>query len=163
MRFAFEICLLNSRPGVKCCHRRVWLAAFLWLAFVSHLPALENEMVCRESQTFLAPGDSSEARKYAPSREIDILHLALDVTPDFKDRSVSGKVTLRFKAVAKPLQELRLDGVDLTVFSVVSTEKIMGWQATDKNVIVTFDQPIAPDKEASVTITYRAQPQRSKG
>jgi len=159
MRFAFDICLLKSRPAVKCRHLRLCVA-LLWLAFASNLSALENEMICRESQAFLAPGDSSEARKYAPSREIDILHLALDVTPDFKDRSVSGKVTLRFKAVAKPLQELRLDGIDLTVFSVVSTEKIMGWQATDKNVIVTFDQPIAPDKEASVTVAYRAQPQQ---
>jgi len=159
MRFAFQMFLLKSRPAVKRCNLRFWLA-FLWLAFVSDLPALENEMICRESQVFLVPGDASEGRKYAPSREIDILHLALDVTPDFKDRSVSGKVTLRFKAVARPLQELRLDGIDLTVFSVVSTEKIMGWQATDKNVVVTFDQPIAPEKEASVTIAYRAQPQQ---
>jgi aminopeptidase N len=119
--------------------------------------AFESEEVCHQVQAF-APGDSSEARKYAPSREIDIIHLALDVTPDFKQRSVSGKATLRFKPVAKPFQELRLDGIDLTVFSVTSNEKIMGWQATAKNVIVTFDQPIPPDQEASVTVEYRAQP-----
>ena len=43
---------------------------------------------------------------------------------------------------------------------MASTEKILGWQATDKNVIVTFDQPIAPEREASVTVEYRAQPTR---
>jgi len=137
-----------------------WLPALLMLAFVAKLHAFENETICRESQAMLAPGDSSDGRKYAPSREIDILHLALDVTPDFKERTVSGKATLRFKPVAKPFEELRLDGIDLSVSSVESTEKIMGWQATDKNVIITFEQPIPPDKEASVTIAYRAEPKQ---
>ena len=111
--------------------------------------ALENESVCHQAQFFLAPGDSSEARKYAPNREIDILHLALDVTPDFKQRSVSGKATIRFKPLAKSFEELRLDGIDLAVSSVVSTEKMLGWQATDKNIIITFAQPIAPEQETS--------------
>ena len=134
------------------------LLALLMILCGARLSAVENELVCR--QGVFAAGDSADARKYAPSREIDILHLALDVTPDFKERTVAGKVTLRFKPVAKPFQELRLDGVDLTVFSVASTEKIMGWQATDQNVIVTFEQPIAVDKEASVTIAYRAEPKQ---
>src|SRR5213594_401308 len=90
------------------------LACIAVLALSARVGAVESELVCRQAEAF-APGDSSEARKYAPSREIDILHLALDVTPDFKQRSVSGKATLRFKALAQPFEELRLDGVDLTV------------------------------------------------
>ena len=97
---------------------------------------------CRQGQSLFAPSDSPDYRKYAPSREIDILHLALDVTPDFKQRTIAGKVTLRFKPIAKPFSELKLDGIDLTVSSVTSTEKILGWQATDKNVIVTFEPPL---------------------
>ena len=34
---------------------------------------------------FLAGDDSSEFLKYAPSREMRILHFTLDVTPDFVD------------------------------------------------------------------------------
>ncbi len=113
---------------------------------------------CIKSATFLAPLDSPEHRKYAPDREIDILHLALDVTPDFKLRTVAGKATLRFKPIAKPFQELKLDAVDLAVESLTATEKILGYQVTDKQILVTFEQPIPPDKEASVTITYRAEP-----
>src|SRR6266567_222710 len=94
------------------------LACMAGLALSARVGAVESELVCRQAEAF-APGDSSEARKYAPSREIDILHLALDVTPDFKQRSVSGKTTLRFKPVAKPFQELRLDGIDLEVSSVI--------------------------------------------
>ena len=105
-----------------------------------------------------AAPDSSVSRKYAPSREIDILHFALDVTPDFKEQTVAGTATLRFRPIAKPFTELKLDGVDLSVSSVTATEKILGWQATDKHVVVTFDTPIPPEKEATVTIHYSAWP-----
>jgi aminopeptidase N len=107
-----------------------------------------------------AAPDSSDARKYAPSREIDIEHLTLDVTPDFKARTVAGTATLRFKPIAKPLAELKLDGIDLRVTNVTSTEKLLGWQATDKNVVINFEPPIPADREASVTITYNATPTR---
>src|SRR2546425_14442 len=113
---------------------------------------------CIKSAIFLPPLDSSEHRKYAPDREIDIRHLALDVTPNFKQRTIAGKATLKFKPIAKPFQELKLDAVDLDVESLTATEKILGYQVTDKQIIVTFEQPIPPDKEASVTITYRAEP-----
>src|SRR5437762_1197810 len=113
---------------------------------------------CVKSATFLAPLDSPEHLKYARDREIDILHLALDVTPDFKLRTVAGKATLRFKPIARTFQELKLDAVDLAVESLTATETILGYQVTDKQIVVTFEQPIPPAKEASVTITYRAEP-----
>jgi aminopeptidase N len=116
---------------------------------------------CGKAGAWLAAGaESADFLKYAPSREIDILHLSLNVTPDFKARTVSGKATLRFKPIAKPFAELKLDGVELAVSAVSSTEGVLGWQMTDKHVIVTFAEPIPADKEASVTITYSATPQK---
>src|SRR5262245_49541509 len=82
-----------------------------------------------------ATPESSDYRQYAPDRKVDVLHLALDVTPDFKQRTVSGQATLSFKPIAKPLEELRLDGVDLTVTKVTASEKIRAWQVTDSEVI----------------------------
>jgi aminopeptidase N len=122
----------------------------------------ESELLsCGKAEAWLAAGvESAEFLKYAPSRKMDVLHLALDVTPDFKARTVAGKATLRLKPIAKPLAELKLDGVDLLVSDVTSTERVLGWQATDKHVIVTFAEAIAPDKEASVTIAYQATPQK---
>ena len=113
---------------------------------------------CLKSASFLAPPDAPDNRKYAPDREVDLLHLALDVTPDFKQRTVEGRATLRFKPIAKPVQELKLDGVDLTVQSVTATEKVIGYQATAEKVIVTFAEPVPIGKEASVTISYSAAP-----
>ncbi|MDB6031846.1 MAG: aminopeptidase, partial [Verrucomicrobiales bacterium] len=62
--------------------------------------------------------------------------------------------------IAKPLAELKLDAVDLDVQKVVSSEGLQGWQATGKNVIITFEKPMPADKEATVTITYSGVPRQ---
>ncbi len=98
------------------------------------------------------------SRQYAPDRQIEIRHFILDVTPDFKTRSVSGKTTIRFAPIAKSLRELRLNAVDLTISSVESTAKIGGWQVTNEEVIVTFAEPITPGAETTVTFAHRAEP-----
>src|SRR3954464_12342572 len=43
--------------------------------------AEENQLICHQHFAGAIPSDSSEARKYSPSRQVDILHLALDITP----------------------------------------------------------------------------------
>lgn len=135
--------------------------ALACLACAATAPAESRWLHCGRAAAWLAAGvESADFLKYAPSREIDILHLALDVTPDFQARTVAGQATLRFKPIAKPCAELRLDGVDLRVSSVTSAENILGWQATDKQVIVTFAEAIPADKETSVTIMYSAAPQK---
>src|SRR6266478_5510483 len=91
----------------------------------------EVALECNKSATFLAPIDSPEHRKYAPDREVQILHLALDISPDFKRRTVSGTATVQFRPTAKPVQEVQLDAVDLNVHSVTATEKIQAYQVTD--------------------------------
>ena len=127
---------------------------------VSTWPArAESEaLLCRQSHALFAAHGSASSLQYAPSREIDILHLALDVTPHFKERTVDGTVILTFKPIAKPFQELKLDAVDLTVSAVRSTAKVSGYQVTADQVVITFEQPIPPDQEASVTIVYSAEP-----
>src|SRR5208283_3636942 len=117
-----------------------------------------DEIQCRKSAAFLTAPDASDYRKYAPSRQINILHVALDVTPDFTNRTVAGKTTITFKPIAKPLEELSLDAVDLTVSSVTSSEAILDYQVTDEKIIITFAQPVPADKEAWVAIEHRAEP-----
>ena len=139
---------------------RLVIVVVCWFAFVTRAETEATAIECLKSATFLAPIDSSAHRKYAPDREVDALNLALDVTPDFKQRTVEGKATIRFKPIARPVEELKLDAVDLEVHSVTATEKIQTYQVTDEKVIVTFAQPIPPDKEAAVTIAYHAEPKQ---
>ena len=69
-------------------------------------------------------GDFGLVRHYAPDREIDVLHLKLDVTPDFEERTVSGTVRIEFAPIAKPLEELSLDAVDLYIDTVRAGDSI---------------------------------------
>lgn len=117
-----------------------------------------TEIQCLKSSTFLAPPDSPDHLKYAPDRDVDILHLALDVTPDFTNRTIAGTTTITFKPLLKPLEELRLDAVDLTVSKIESSESITGYQVTDEKIVVTFAKPVAPDKVAWVKIAHSAEP-----
>lgn len=121
--------------------------------------AESEHLYCAHGHGWLAAGaESPEFLKYAPSREIDILHVAIDVTPDFKARSVAGKMTIRFKPIAKPFADLKLDGVDLAVSAVDSSVKLLAWHATDRQVIINFAEAIPADQEANVTIHYSAVP-----
>ncbi len=135
---------------------------FAALIFSNSLSLFANEsseeLACHKSSALFAAPDSSEFFKYAPSREVDVLHLKLDVTPDFKERTVSGTATITFKPIGKSLDELQLDAVDLTVASVTSSEKIESHQVTGEKIIVTFAKPIPADKETTINITYSAEP-----
>src|SRR4051794_19327264 len=116
------------------------------------------QIECRKSSAFLAPTDSPDYRKYAPDREVDVLHLAMDVTPDFRKRTVEGKAVWTFKPIAKPITEIKLDAVDLSIPSVESTAKIQTYENTDEKLIVTFAEAIPPGKETALTITWHAEP-----
>lgn len=95
---------------------------------------------------------------YVPDRPARIVHLALEVKPDFRQRTVAGTATVRFQPVGKPCLELRLDAVDLTVTNVTSTEKVRGWQVLSNQVVITMAAPVPVEREAVVTLYYRAQP-----
>src|SRR5947209_1926630 len=111
------------------------------IAFFATAAGADSDSIateCLKSVSFLAPIDSPENRKYAPDREVHLLHLALDVTPDFKQRTVAGKAVLQFKPIAKPVREVKLDAVDLNVQSVEATTKIQSYQATTEKLVITF-------------------------
>ena len=124
-----------------------WLPLWLSLAV---LPALRAA----------PPPDWSGHRQYAPDRQAAIEHIALDITPDFQHRSISGQAVLAFHPIATPLVQLKLDAVNLDIQSVDSTEKIDAFQVTSDSLIITFAAPIPPDKKAGVTIHYSAEPQK---
>ena len=102
----------------------------------------------------------SPSQRYAPDRAVDIQHFDLDVTPDFKNRRVSGTATFTFQPILKPLGQLRLDAHDLEIHTVIGSTEIAAWQNTDRALIVTFAKPIAPTSQAKLTVTYEAEPKK---
>lgn len=101
---------------------------------------------------------AGNGRQYARSREIDLRHVKLDLTPDFKKRSLAGVATLTFAPIGTPLRQLKLDAVDLRIAKVEASAAVEAWYANDRHVTITFTKAIDPDAEAEVTITYSAEP-----
>ncbi len=106
--------------------------------------------------------DRPAAQHYAPEREVDILHLALEVTPDFTRRSVAGTAIWNFKPISRPLETLRLDAVHLDIRKVSASVPLAGWQTTDQELVITFAAPLPAGQEANVAIEYAAE-QPTKG
>jgi len=134
------------------------LLCFCFVVAASGVLAEEQELICRQRFAAPVPFDHSDARKYAPNRDVDLLHLLIDVTPDFKERSISAKCTLRFKPIARPLSQLALDAVDLAVLDVSSAAGMTGYQNTGEKLLISFDPPIPAGQETVVSITYAAEP-----
>src|SRR6185369_8181533 len=141
---------------------RILLVAVAWIGLgligKAESEKFESSTLCRKSESFLAPAEAPDQRKYAPDRPVQVLHLALDITPDFKARTFMAKAELRLRAINSAVREISLDAVELRVRTVTATRKIQAWQATDEKIVLTFEEPIPAEKETTVTIEYSAQP-----
>ena len=141
------------------------LIALLAIANIGTLSCTANELteaelICHNHQRLLAPADSADHRKYAPNREVDFIHLKLDITPSFKEKTVSGTTTLDFKPISHPVSLLNLDAVELSISDVTASEEIAEWHLSTDQLIIRFVNPIAVGQEASVQISHQAQPEK---
>lgn len=124
--------------------------------------AAADSFDCRHCEKHLLPQPVKlvAGRKYARDRRIDILHLKLDVTPDFAKRTVAGTTTMKFKPIALPLERLELDAVDLSITEVKAEgAKVSEHEVTSEKLIITFASAIAPDSEITLTVRHSAQPE----
>ena len=133
------------------------LSLFIPLVSQSLRAEHRHGLQCRHAVPFLAGVDTTTQR-YGPERQVDILHFALDVTPDFKNRRVAGTATFTFKTMLKAVKQLRLDAVDLEVSEIKGGPKIEAWQNTDRALLITFAKPIPPMRQVKLSVTYEAQP-----
>ncbi|MHC2070346.1 M1 family aminopeptidase [Bremerella sp. T1] len=96
---------------------------------------------------------------YAPVRKVDVQHIKLDITPDFKKRTVGGSTTIRFVPLRKPLDVLKLDAVDLSITSVEASTPVDQFDSTSSDLTIAFAEPIPVGQESWVTIEHHCQPQ----
>ena len=139
---------------------------FVFLCIGSAGAAEEQTHVCRYCRqgAFDAEGFANDSggetrvRNYAPDRRVDVLHIKLNVTPNFRDQTVSGTATLRFKPLARPLATLELDAVNLQVSAVESDHAIDDYATSSADLAITFRKPIPVDEEAWIEVKYSAEP-----
>ncbi|TWT88990.1 Aminopeptidase N [Pseudobythopirellula maris] len=132
--------------------------------------AYEEQCVCHFCQLAAQSASQSQAdeeepspapRRYAPDRLVDVLRIRIDVTPDFRERTLAAKTTIEFAPIAKPLGVLRLDAVDLSVESLTAEgAEVETYANDDREITIVFAEPVAVGQRASVTIAYTAEPKR---
>jgi len=130
------------------------------LLFASTVFAADH--VCEHCNKSLLPKPTNPqaGRKYARDRLVDLLHLKLDVTPDFTKRTLTNTVEWKFKPIAKPLPKLTFDAVQLSIETVKAAgAEVASFENTDKELIIDFVKPVPADAEVTLTITYRVQPE----
>lgn len=135
--------------------------ALLLLASTAALADTEQQICREQGQALPAPATDKPGRKYMRDRIARIRHLALDVTPDFNKRNISGTSKLTFQPIAQPLSQFELDAVGLTVENITAQgATLKAHEVTADKIVLHFDPALPVDAEASVTITYHAEPQR---
>ena len=99
-------------------------------------------------------------RKYARDRLVDLLHLKLDVLPDFAQRTITATVEWSFKPIARPLPKITFDAVGLHIDDLKAEgAQVAGFQSTDEELIIDFAQPVVADSLVKLTIRYHVQPE----
>jgi len=96
---------------------------------------------------------------YAPDRQVDVLDIKIDVTPDFQKRTIAVTAALKVTPISKPVELLRLDAIDLDVHAVrCDGAKIADFVSTRKDLRIAFTEPVAPGTVITLHINYSAQP-----
>lgn len=97
--------------------------------------------------------------QYAPDRQVDVLHIKLDVTPDFDARTVSGTASITASPIAKPVEILTLDAIDLRVREVrCNKTAVADFIVSRDSLQIAFSDPVPAGTEFTVEIDYAAQP-----
>lgn len=115
---------------------------------------------CGKQHLLPPPIHPKPGRKYARDRLVDLLHLKLEVTPDFTRRSVVVITEWKFQPIAKPLPELKLDAVGLGIDSVTTQgAELAEHQNTGEQLILHFKEPVSPETTVTLTVRHHVQPQ----
>ncbi len=151
---------LLPHPLKRICHALLVLPLFALL--VPSAPAAEQGWeTCHSKGHYLNAAYESKpgvgGRHYERDRRIDVKHLKLDLLPDFKKQAMSGTATLTFSPIAKPLDQLQLDALKLSIQKVESSVPLEAWENTDKQIILTFKQAVPVNKEAWVKLTFSVE------
>ena len=98
--------------------------------------------------------------KWPRDRVVDIKHIRLDVTLDFKERRISGTATHRLAAILDGLTQLEFDGAEMEIAAVRAGAKDVAFDHSDEKLRVTPEKPLAAGEEIEVAIDYSARPRR---
>lgn len=129
-------------------HRPALLLTFILLAAFSVIGQIE-------SKSYLVdPGAGSR------SRNIDLLHMELEVSFEPKKGTVIGKVTHTFKPLQQQVDTIHLDGPKINYGTILLDGETVNFSITEGGITIRPAKPLTWGNEHTLSIEYTAQPRK---
>ncbi|MCA9283335.1 MAG: M1 family metallopeptidase, partial [Phycisphaerales bacterium] len=100
-------------------------------------------------------------RNYAPDRMVDFIHMRLEIDiPDMNTRVLNAKQTLSLKALAMPVDSIRLNAeqIDIKTVELAEPKGVRLTHFHDGSVLtLTFDPPLKAGQAAKIVTTYEVR------
>ena len=92
---------------------------------------------------------------YRRDREVDILHVRVEIAPDLEKASYKASVTHRFKVITRTLRKLTFDAAELKILKVTDARgKPLVFRAKGEKLTITLKKSLKRGREATVRIDY---------
>lgn len=106
-------------------------------------------------------GELDRLGPYVRTRRFDLQHTRFDVRIDLDARRISGTSSVTVEALARPLDTIVLDAVDIRIVDVRGADKgALGWEYDGRELAIALAQPLAPGTQTTVHVSYQAEPKR---
>lgn len=106
---------------------------------------------------FALPG---APRRYARDRDVDIVHVVLDLTLDFDGKRIDGSVTHRLVPLREGVKTVRFDAVEMDVTRVALGSKAVGFRNDGRHLTVSLPEALREGREVKLSIDYSCAPRR---
>lgn len=98
---------------------------------------------------------------WPPDRRFEVVHMVIDVAPDFATRSIRGEVELTLRPLGSPLHRVELDAVEMTIEQVGEPEgKTLPYSHADGRLAIRLPSPRPPGTDVRIRVRYACTPRR---
>ena len=98
--------------------------------------------------------------RYAPNRDFDTLHIAIDLSVDFRRREVAASCRTRVRSFQENLDALKFDAAGMKIIGATVNGKKASFSHKDHRLKVRLAKRLRTREEAEVIVRYRiSQPE----
>jgi len=147
----------------------------LLVALAAASSALAHDSIERCGRAALtAAGDDPPPARYAPDRDFDLLHTALDLRIDLDQGSIAGTSAITAASLHDDLEQVRLHAIDLQIEQVrlvttpgplhgplpLGTAVPLPFEHRGEIITIDLTRPFAGGERFTLAVDYRGRPRR---
>jgi aminopeptidase N len=109
-------------------------------------------------RSFILPGQPT---RYTRDRVFNIDHTRLELSLDFDEKTISGKVTHKISPVGRKISSVELDAAELSISSIkVNGKEVSTYETRPRSILIRLGFELGLNDEAELQIEYSARPRR---